>query len=1058
MVSRQFLLCAATLCSSTFFATTITVMNNGNAGAGTLRQAIQDANSMSVDTIDLSMIAGQTITLTSALPGLAPIAASLTFMNSGAAVTLNGNNFQGFSQATQTIAITGPINVTGCVSQGGNGGNGGGGGGIGAGPAIYVHTGSTMIISSMDFSANTAQGGNGGSPSSPGSQASGGGGGGYGGGAGGSNLSGTGGGGGGRSGGGGGGPQGGTPNGFDAVAPSGGQDLALAGGGGSGHTASYGSGGASGSGLAGGGAGANGAGGGGGMASTGSNGTAAGGGAGGAGIADGNYGGGGGGASIDMAGGDGTGDGGGGGAGSGASGGGTVAGNGGIDGGGGGGLGGLGATGAGGTGGFGGGGGGGPDIPSSSAFGGGNGGAGGGLAGPGGGGAAFGGAIFIQGGNGVGGQLTIEDGVTFGNSGANNLIGGTAGMLGILPASDGSTLGEDIFLRTGGSLTFNLTGSMILANAIDGGGASTDSGGTVVKTGSGSLTFSAANTYTQPTTVANGTLIVSGTGDATNTTITVNAGAVLKGTGTIGGSIIDLNGTIAPGTSIGTMFATGDTQLHGILSIEINPTMNSVLDGGGIGTITLDPVNSVLQIVADPGSYTIGQMYTIIDNMASVSGSFGPNPSYPAGMDFSIMYNLNSVVLTLIPFTPPPTPSSSGLNTGGLHGNSRKVANYLNSLPNGFLGSPFTALAALPLSQENQALQTISPSRNSFTSFAAANTVFSFSQMMRQQFGVQRTIWRAKTTEVAKIAMASLEGEELLAWIDMGKSKKLFAKNHSEKPPEESWNVWITGFGDFASQDKQRQNPAFDFTTGGVLAAFNYAFDRTVVGAALSYAHSNIDQDHHFGSGEVDGVYLALTAGTLIDDWFLEGAVWNSYQRIENNRHVFFPGFDHRAKSSHNGYQGDFHFAFGYDYETGPWTVEPFGSLDWAYLVEAEFKEKGAAPFNMNQKSHLSSMLRSEAGLSAYYEDLYDWGVCVFNGKLSYVNKAPFNTGRISAFIVGAPGSFTVTSFTTQNLVSPGAQVFIKGNNNIYGSLTYDGEFGSGYIFNQVVGTIGKTF
>ncbi|MEI6637940.1 MAG: autotransporter-associated beta strand repeat-containing protein, partial [Planctomycetota bacterium] len=60
--------------------------------------------------------------------------------------------------------------------------------------------------------------------------------------------------------------------------------------------------------------------------------------------------------------------------------------------------------------------------------------------------------------------------------------------------------------------------------------------GGVIKIGSGSLTLSAANTYTQGTTVSEGLLLVNGS--LATGTVSILSAAVLGGSGTIGSSIV----------------------------------------------------------------------------------------------------------------------------------------------------------------------------------------------------------------------------------------------------------------------------------------------------------------------------------------------------------------------------------------------------------------------------------------------------------------------------------------------------------------------------------------
>src|SRR5215472_7939635 len=78
--------------------------------------------------------------------------------------------------------------------------------------------------------------------------------------------------------------------------------------------------------------------------------------------------------------------------------------------------------------------------------------------------------------------------------------------------------------------TFDTNGNIVtLASALSGIGG-------VTKIGAGALVLSGTDTYSGPTTVAAGTLIVNGS--IANSAVTVNSGAMLSGTGTVGGLTI----------------------------------------------------------------------------------------------------------------------------------------------------------------------------------------------------------------------------------------------------------------------------------------------------------------------------------------------------------------------------------------------------------------------------------------------------------------------------------------------------------------------------------------
>jgi hypothetical protein len=81
--------------------------------------------------------------------------------------------------------------------------------------------------------------------------------------------------------------------------------------------------------------------------------------------------------------------------------------------------------------------------------------------------------------------------------------------------------------------------------------------------------------------------------------------------------------------------------------------------------------------------------------------------------------------------------------------------------------------------------------------------------------------------------------------------------------------------------------------------------------------------------------------------------------------------------------------------------------------------------------------------------------------KLSYVNKLPFQTGSVTAFLTGSPGSFTVETLTgTQNLgVGQFELIFNPTKRKLPRlALGYQGEFGSKFQSHQVLLSLEKTF
>jgi hypothetical protein len=476
-----------------------------------------------------------------------------TLVIEGTNATINcGGVLRPFFAMAGTIAIN-DLTIQNARARGGNGGipsgnaGGGGGGGLGAGGAVFVNNLAAVTLHNVQFYNCQAVGGDGGTVGT--STSGGGGGGGMGGnggltvggggglfgnggtannaGAGGGGLAGDGGNtaGSGSSGGAGGGGltgMGGTGGSFGNAGTNG-QPLAGGGGGGGGGSAAAGAG--DGSAGAGSSNASGGAGGGGGLSGGSASGTVGG---------VGGFGGGGGGSSFGSGGAGGLGGGGGGGQGSGSGGtGGDFGGGGGASGNCDGGVGGFGGGGGsspfngarfGGTGGFGGGGG-----AATSA---GTPGAGGQLGGnasnlAGGGGGALGGAIFVR----TGGSLTFEDPTTASNS---SVTAGTG-------ASPGTADGAYGYLMTGTTLTV-YSGFPVICS-LPGGLAGT---GSLVKTGPDPLFLAGPNTYTGTTAINAGALVVQSGASTGMDTVTIAGGAsmYLDSTADAGPVVLQSNATL----------------------------------------------------------------------------------------------------------------------------------------------------------------------------------------------------------------------------------------------------------------------------------------------------------------------------------------------------------------------------------------------------------------------------------------------------------------------------------------------------------------------------------
>jgi fibronectin-binding autotransporter adhesin len=289
------------------------------------------------------------------------------------------------------------------------------------------------------------------------------------------------------------------------------------------------------------------------------------------------------------------------------------------------------------------------------------------------------GAVSSTGGavNGLGGAagLTATAGTTI-LTGTNSYTGGTAVNGGLINFNSAASFGTGPIALNGGSLQWaSGTGSDISSRlaAIGSNGGSFDTngnnvtfgtaltgGGSVTKTGLGTLTFSVANNYAGGTVVNGGTLVGSAANVfAATSSTTINSGGTLdlggvaqainnvalaggtlqngSLTGAVnssGGAINGLGGaaslTTMSGTTIltGTNSYTGATTVNGgVLDVAGNITGTSqiVVNSGGMltGTGTIDPLTITINSgsIFAPGNGMPGTSTNIIGSLALASGA-----------------------------------------------------------------------------------------------------------------------------------------------------------------------------------------------------------------------------------------------------------------------------------------------------------------------------------------------------------------------------------------------------------------------------------------------------
>ncbi len=402
------------------------------------------------------------------------------------------------------------------------------------------------------------------------------------------------------------------------------------------------------------------------------------------------------------------------------------------------------------------------------------------------------------------------------------------------------------------------------------------------------------------------------------------------------------------------------------------------------------------------------------------------------------------------------------MQTSGLIGSSEALAKYLNANATIDVIREFALLGT----GLEAALESAAPTRNAFTTYASQNAYLASSQTLTDHMRQKR--FHHQTQKNSKVALADIPSDELTADASNRRMKKNPAKKQPECIKPDTYTFWITPFGEYAREKAQSQVPAFHMSVGGVVAAVDYNTPNdNVVGVGAAYAYTNVHQEKGAGHGNVNQGFLTAYGTVNASEWYFDLGIWGGYYHTNNHRNIAFPGVKATAKSDTHGWQLAPHFEVGYDgfrlnkCDVKWFGVEPFLQGDWVANWEHGLRERGAGNLNMGQKGRFCSLVRGETGIRFHEIAEISWGRIVFSEKASYAYQKAFHTGSINAFLVGAPGSFSVDTLTgAQNLgVAEFSMLFVSSNPKTpYVDLRYQGEFGSRYQSHQGIVEIGKNF
>ncbi len=559
--------------------------------------------------------------------------------------------------------------------------------------------------------------------------------------------------------------------------------------------------------------------------------------------------------------------------------------------------------------------------------------------------------------------------------GANTYSGGTTVSAGVLQGNTNSLQGPIITI-TAGTLVFDQLFDGTFAGTLNG-------GGTLIKQGSGTLTFSTPQVVNGPTTVAGGTLIVNSTFGASGS-LNINGGATLGGVGTITKDVT-VSGTLSPGDGgIGTINLIGTQILTSgsTLDVELTPTINDFVNV--TESITIQP-NSTFVFSPQSALYVEPLNYAVVQTTTGVTGVFD-HISDPFPLFFgALSYDANNVFfqISLLPVS----------SLQGLSKNAEKVARCLDERdpPAG------------------------SDLYNVINSLRFVTTVESIEKSL---LDMQPSLF----TSLSVVKQAST------LYLRNALFNRLEVRTRSCMEEKDGYHFWVAPLIGVSEENSHEKEPGYNALTPGVAIGMDgFLFPEFQIGGSVGYTNSDINWKKKRGDGRIQGVYGALFGRLGSQVGFLEAAAILGYDYYSTQREIRVGGFlpfSRHAKANHHGFEASGHLKGAFQFSVNQTHLGPFISLDYLYQHEGSFDEHGADSLNLDLSSKNSNFIQSEVGM--------DFAHCFHLMKKTitpYVQfgglwEKRFNGGREwssfggctlnvdgyypSRFLVAAGGGFTV--------------------------------------------------
>ena len=569
------------------------------------------------------------------------------------------------------------------------------------------------------------------------------------------------------------------------------------------------------------------------------------------------------------------------------------------------------------------------------------------------------------------------------------------------------------------------------------------SGGTITRTGTGDLELSGDSSagatnggFTGTLNLDQATTDVSGSFGTSTSVVNVSNGAMLEGTGTIGGNV-QLSGTLSPGNSPGVItIEDGATLDSGSTTIiERDASVGNFLNAAGTGHDQVDMDGSTLDVASDatidvrdlqPSSgstqvfYPDGASFDAFENTSvTLLGGQQPNiidddnlvgwdlqsdgdlqadrTEYDQVPNVSLSNN-QSAVADGYDALAASTPAGAPATTPGISSDEESDQSFLLNLDTMGQALIDGGATSAERSAYKQALNAASPQRYS-SLFSSQRRVMNAVQDVKARYLANQL----RTIDLGLTSMQQKQPQELAT---AGENSLPAAHAYPGEP--NGWSGFAKALGVFAEEDETSNRVGYDADATGMLVGVdNELSDQVKLGVSLTYARTDVSMGGMGGEADVDtirvGPYISYQP---TDEWYISGTASYGVHQQDTERNTMTG----TAEAEVDADDISASLNTGYDVaEAKDLVVEPMAGLRTTFYSQDGFTESGAGSSNLSVGSQDSESVESRIGARVAKTFEYHSGETLIPSlTLAWRNEFSEDNENTEARFTGAGSGFEI--------------------------------------------------